>query len=262
MASGACAAMTAEDGHLTTSGAGGVLATTAAQAYSQMVSADGVGRGTAAGADGRRTGLVVCEGQEITRAEDGRPMVLGDCAALETTRAVVAGQMGLAALSATETRDMSIVGVIVALVLSLMIALAGASPALAEPPGQNTVAEWRWFLDEMERRYDARARRAVEVFHADGALAESYLWSDCLKSQTIEELRTWLRTEAPADLTVLEALQLNAKQHGCEPRDQADADADLASSFRPEHQPHFGQAPRENRRLESVTSGGRALLNA
>src|SRR6266850_1302249 len=124
--------------------------------------------------------------------------------------------------------------------LSLMIVLAGASPALAQPPGQNTVAEWRWFLDEMERRYDARARRAVEVFHADGALAESYLWSDCLKSQTIEELRAWLRTEAPADLTVLEALQLNAKQHGCEPRDQADADADLASSFRPEHQPHFG----------------------
>jgi hypothetical protein len=124
--------------------------------------------------------------------------------------------------------------------LSLMIVLAGASPALAQPPGQNTVAEWRWFLDEMERRYDARARRAVEVFHADGALAESYLWSDCLKSQTVEELRGWLRTEAPADLTVLEALQLNAKQHGCEPRDQADTDAELASSAKPEHQPRVG----------------------
>ena len=123
---------------------------------------------------------------------------------------------------------MSTVGVIVALVLSLMIVLAGASPALAEPPGQSTVAEWRWFLDEIERRYDARARRAVEVFHASGALAESYLWSDCLKSQTVEELGAWLRTEAPAELTVLEALRLNAKQHGCEPRDQADADAELA----------------------------------
>ncbi len=65
---------------------------------------------------------------------------------------------------------MSTVGVIVALVLNLMIVLAGASPALAQPPGQNTVAEWRWFLDEIERRYDARARRTVEV-------------------QTVEELR-------------------------------------------------------------------------
>jgi hypothetical protein len=108
--------MTAEDGRLTGSGAGGVQATTAAQAYNQMVSADGVGRGTAAGADGRRTGLVVCEGQGITRVEDGRPMALGDCAALETIRAVVAVQTGLAALSATETCDMSVLGVIVVLV--------------------------------------------------------------------------------------------------------------------------------------------------
>ena len=57
---------------------------------------------------------------------------------------------------------MSIVRVIVALVLSLV--LVGASPALAQPPGQNTVAEWRWFLGEIERRYDARARRAVRYF--------------------------------------------------------------------------------------------------
>ena len=66
------------------------------------------------------------------------------------------------------------------------------------------------------------------MLHADGALAESYLWSECLKSQTVEEPRAWLRTEAPAELTVLEALQLNAKQHGCVPRDQADTDAELA----------------------------------
>jgi len=115
-----------------------------------------------------------------------------------------------------------------ATLLALVLCAGAATPAWADPPGQNTVAQWRWFLDEMERRYDARARRAVEVFHADGALSTGYLWTECLKSQTVEELRAWLRTEAPPELTVLEALKLNAKQHGCEPRDQADTDAEFA----------------------------------
>ena len=80
----------------------------------------------------------------------------------------------------------------------------------------------------MEEKYDERAARAVAVFFADAALTQGQLWSDCLRGQSVLELRTWIREAAPSELTLQQALRLNAKEHGCEPRDQADADADLA----------------------------------
>jgi hypothetical protein len=79
-----------------------------------------------------------------------------------------------------------------------------------------------------EERYDSRVSHAVASFYADGAAAQFYLLADCLRGQTVGELSAWLRTEAPPDLTLLQALRLNARQHGCQPRDSADTDADLA----------------------------------
>jgi hypothetical protein len=92
-----------------------------------------------------------------------------------------------------------------------------------------TVAQYREFLATMEERYDARATRAVEVFFAEGAMTEEYLLSECLRSQTVRELREWIRDEAPSELTLQQALRLNAKGRGCQARDLADTDAELAT---------------------------------
>jgi hypothetical protein len=91
-----------------------------------------------------------------------------------------------------------------------------------------TVAEFRAFLAATEEKYDARAARAVAVFFALGATTQGYLSSDCLRGQTVAGLREWSRDSAPPELTLQRALRLNAKEHGCEPRAQADADAELA----------------------------------
>ncbi len=80
------------------------------------------------------------------------------------------------------------------IVLLLQVACV-TTPAAAGPPGAMTIAEWRWFLDETERRYDERASRAIAIFQADAALTAGFMWSGCLKSQTVAELRAWLRTE-------------------------------------------------------------------
>lgn len=115
------------------------------------------------------------------------------------------------------------------LVLLLILLVAGASsPVWAQPPGSITVAEYRAFLDELEERYDQRAARAVAVFYAEAALTQESLWSDCLRAQSVRELREWLHDAAPADLSLQQALRLNAKARGCEPRDQADVDAEFA----------------------------------
>ena len=108
------------------------------------------------------------------------------------------------------------------------VLVGGAAPAWAEPPGVQTVAEWRAWIAMIEETYDARVGRTASTFYAAGAAAEGYLWSDCLRPQTVGELSAWLRTTAPPELTLLQALRLNAREHGCWPRDQADTDADLA----------------------------------
>jgi hypothetical protein len=115
----------------------------------------------------------------------------------------------------------------IAFLLTVLL-LAGIAPAWAEPAGSITVAAFREFLVAMEEKYDERAARAVAVFFADAALTQGSLWSDCLREQSVLELRTWIREAAPPELTLQQALRLNAKEHGCEPRDQADTDADLA----------------------------------
>ena len=123
-----------------------------------------------------------------------------------------------------------------ALALSLSILAAGSTtPAWAEPPGSMTVAEFREFLAAMEEKYDERAARAVAVFFAVGATTQEYLSSDCLRPQTVRELREWIRDAAPTELTLQQALRLNAKEHGCQPRDQADLDAELAIRAGPKH---------------------------
>jgi hypothetical protein len=114
----------------------------------------------------------------------------------------------------------------VALLLTLL--LCAAAPAWAAPPGLMTVAEFRAFLAAIEEKYDAQAARAVAVFFALGAATHEYLASDCLRGQTVAGLREWIRDSAPPELTLQQALRLNAKEHGCEPRAQADADAELA----------------------------------
>jgi hypothetical protein len=91
-----------------------------------------------------------------------------------------------------------------------------------------TVAEFRDFLAAIERDYDARAARAVAVFFAVGAATQEYLLGDCLRGQTVRGLREWMRDMALPELTLHEALRLNAKERGCEARDQTDADAALA----------------------------------
>jgi hypothetical protein len=80
----------------------------------------------------------------------------------------------------------------------------------------------------MEKKYDERAARAVAVFFAVGATTQEYLSSDCLRPQSVRELREWIRDSAPSELTLQQALRLNTKEHGCQPRDQADMDAELA----------------------------------
>jgi len=122
----------------------------------------------------------------------------------------------------------------VAFLLSLILAACTAS-AWAEPPGMTTVAEFRDFLSEMEKRYDERAARAVAVFFAVGATTQEYLSSDCLRRSSVRDLREWIRDAAPAELTLQEALRLNAKERGCWPRDQADTDAELAIRAGPRH---------------------------
>ena len=112
--------------------------------------------------------------------------------------------------------------------LGLIIVLAGARPVSARPPGTITVAEFRTFLGSLEGQYDAQAARAVAVFFAEAALTTQALWSDCLRGQSVREFREWLHDVAPADLSISEALRLNAKARGCEPRSQADVDADFA----------------------------------
>ena len=106
------------------------------------------------------------------------------------------------------------------LVALLMLGVVGlGTPAWAEPPGAAmTVGEWREFLARMENNYDARVARAVASFFAVGAASQLYLTSDCARSQTVGELSAWLRTAAPAELTLLEALEQNARERGCEPR--------------------------------------------
>ena len=112
--------------------------------------------------------------------------------------------------------------------LGLIIVLACARPVSAQPPGTITVGEFRQFLDSLEAQYDGQAARAVAVFFAEAALTQQALWSDCLRGQSVRDLREWLRNDAPADLSLRQALRLNAKARGCEPRDQADVDAELA----------------------------------
>lgn len=114
-----------------------------------------------------------------------------------------------------------------ALATTLLVVGLGA-PAWAEPPGVMTVAEFRDFLAAFERQYDERAARAVAVFFAVGATTQEYLLNECLRGQSVRELREWIRDTALPGLTLQEALRLNAKERGCEARDQADADAELA----------------------------------
>jgi hypothetical protein len=116
------------------------------------------------------------------------------------------------------------------IVTGLLVLLLGGqvTPAAAEPPGKMTVAEWRSFLAMTEQKYDERAARAVEVFFAVGAMSQEYLLSECLRGQTVLELREWLRNTAPPELTLLEALWLNAHQRGCQARAAEDVDAELA----------------------------------
>ena len=113
------------------------------------------------------------------------------------------------------------------LLLTLLV-VGAALPVSAQPPGSITVAAFREFLVDMEQEYDERAARAVAVFFAEAALTQQSLWSDCLRGQSVRELREWLRNDAPADLSLSEALRLNAKARGCETRSQADVDAELA----------------------------------
>lgn len=80
----------------------------------------------------------------------------------------------------------------------------------------------------IEQAYDARMGRAVASFYAAGVTTHAYLWTDCLRGQSVGELSAWLRNTAPAELTLQEALRLNAREHGCEARDQEDLDAELA----------------------------------
>jgi hypothetical protein len=108
------------------------------------------------------------------------------------------------------------------LLVGLLLVLGVGTPAWAEPPGAQTVAEWRQFLATIEHLYDARAAHAVASFYAAGASAQGYLLTDCLRSQTVGGLSEWLRTTAPPDLTLLEALELNAREHECEPRGDAE----------------------------------------
>ena len=115
----------------------------------------------------------------------------------------------------------------VVFLLSLILATCTA-PSSAEPPGSMTVAEFREFLAAMEEKYDARAARAVAVFFAVGATTQEYLSSDCLRGPSVRELREWIRDSAPPELTIQQALRLNAKEHGCQPRDPADTDAEQA----------------------------------
>lgn len=112
--------------------------------------------------------------------------------------------------------------------LALLLAVGLTRPGAAEPPGVMTVAQYRQFLALTEQTYDERAARAVAVFFAQGALTQGYLSSECLRGQTVRQLRDWLRETAPAELTLLEALRLNGREHGCEARDSADVDAELA----------------------------------
>ncbi|SRR6266478_3110424 len=104
------------------------------------------------------------------------------------------------------------------LLVGLGLVVAVATPARAEPPGVQTVAEWRQFLATIEKAYDARAAHAVASFYAAGAAAQGYRLTDCERPQTVGGLSAWLRTTAPPELTLLEALELNAEEHGCEPR--------------------------------------------
>jgi hypothetical protein len=114
------------------------------------------------------------------------------------------------------------------LTLTLCLYVRTVIPAWAEPPGSMTVAEFREFLAAMEEKYDERAARAVAVFFAVGATTQEYLSSDCLRGSSVRDLREWIRDSAPAELSLQQALRLNAKERGCEPRGQADTDAELA----------------------------------
>lgn len=113
-------------------------------------------------------------------------------------------------------------------VLTLVSVLAGAVPAWADPPGGETVAEYRKWLAYVEETYDARMARALSTYYAHGVVTQRFLLATCLRSQTVGELSAWLRTMAPPDITLLQASRLNARERGCEARDQADADAELA----------------------------------
>lgn len=110
----------------------------------------------------------------------------------------------------------------------LLVGLGLSTSACAEPPGVMTVAEFREFLAVFERQYDERAARAVAVFFAVGATTQEYLLSDCLRGQSVRGLREWIRDMAPPELTLQQALRLNAKERVCEARDPADVDAELA----------------------------------
>jgi hypothetical protein len=116
-----------------------------------------------------------------------------------------------------------------------LVVICTGTPAWAEPPGVMTVAQFRQFLTMMEEEYDARASGAVASFYSAGAATKTYLWGDCLRGQSVGELSAWLRTTAPPDLTLLQALRLNAKERGCEPRELADTDAELAIRSGPKH---------------------------
>jgi hypothetical protein len=118
------------------------------------------------------------------------------------------------------------------LLVGLLLVVGMGTPAWAESAGVQTVAQWRRFLAAIEELYDARAAHAVATFYAAGASAQVYLLSDCQRPQTVGELSAWLRTTAPPELTLLQALQLNAREHECEPRDPEDTDAEPAIEAR------------------------------
>jgi hypothetical protein len=97
--------------------------------------------------------------------------------------------------------------------VAIVLASVGVA-AWSEAPGMMTVAELRALLTQIEGKHGEQAGRAVAVMLATGASAEAYLWSECLRGQTVRELREWLRDAAPAELTLVQALRMNDRAHG------------------------------------------------
>jgi hypothetical protein len=85
-------------------------------------------------------------------------------------------------------------------------------------------------------------RRVAFLLSLILAACTASAWAEPPGVTTVAEFREWIRDSAPSDLTLQQALRLNAKERGCQPRDQADTDAELA--IRSGHHPPEEYRPR------------------